>query len=95
PVPVLGMSGYEAFRAQLASIMAAVAEMCELLDVNYSTLQQELSRSHRENEALRNKLQLIENIVARGAPRGEVLVYGGREEQCDGERLDPSTGESL
>ncbi|XP_020786875.2 zinc finger protein 467 [Boleophthalmus pectinirostris] len=89
---VLGMSGYEEFRSQLASIMAAVAEMCELLDEKYGALQLELSRSHRENEALRNKLQLIESIVARGGHRGHVLVYGGEEERDGGDpRLDPST----
>ncbi|XP_072296605.1 uncharacterized protein [Eucyclogobius newberryi] len=74
---------YEAFRSQLASIMAAVAEMCELMDDNYGALQLELSRSHRENEALRNKLQLIESIVARGGHRGDVVVFGGGGERAE------------
>lgn len=83
------MATYDAFRAQLASIMAAVAEMCELLDDNYAALQLQLSRSHQENEALKSKLRLMESTVARGGHhhRGEVLVFGGREEICGGEAL--------
>lgn len=76
------MTTHEAFRAQLSSIRAAVAAICELLDDSYVALQVELSRSHKENEALRNKLELIENIVARGVHRGNVVVFGGREERC-------------
>lgn len=83
------MATYDAFRAQLASIMAAVAEMCELLDDSYAALQLELSRSHRENEALRSKLRLMESTVARGGHlRGEVLVFGNREEGCGGALMD-------
>ncbi|KAK7944478.1 hypothetical protein WMY93_000206 [Mugilogobius chulae] len=88
------MASYSAFRSQLASIMAAVAEMCELLDDSYASLQLELTRSQRENEALRNKLQLIESIVARGGQRGDVLVFSGREERCGGgggALLEPNT----
>ncbi|XP_059201318.1 transcription factor YY2 [Centropristis striata] len=79
------MTSYKAFHSQLASIMealtkAAVSEICELVDDSYAVLQLEISRSHKENEALRRKLELIETIIARGN-RGSVamLDYGGLE----------------
>ncbi|XP_047187945.1 zinc finger protein 16-like [Scophthalmus maximus] len=50
---------------------AAVAEICELVDEGYAVLQLEISRSHKENEALRKKLHLIESIVVRGGGGGE------------------------
>ncbi|KAK0154435.1 Zinc finger protein 24 [Merluccius polli] len=58
------------FHAQLASIMevlanAAVAEICELVDNGYAVLHLEISRGHKENEALRRKLRLMELKVAR------------------------------
>lgn len=81
----LKMTSYNAFHSQLTSIMealtkAAVAEICELVDDSYAVLQLEISRSHKENEALRRKLELIETIIARGH-RGHVamLDYGGQE----------------
>lgn len=86
------MTTHEAFRAQLSSIRAAVAAICELLDDSYVALQVELSRSHKENEALRNKLELIENIVARGVHRGNVVVFGGREERCGDCVISPGFG---
>lgn len=92
------MTSYEAFRSQLSSIMAAVAEICELLDDSYSSLQLELSRSHKENQALRNKLELIESIVARGGHRGHGLMCGGGQrgnvQMCSG-REDRYTGALL
>ncbi|XP_029931009.1 zinc finger protein 500 [Myripristis murdjan] len=79
------MTNYKAFHSQLTSIMealtkAAVAEICELVDDSYAVLQLELSRSHKENEALRRKLELIETIIARGH-RGNIamLDYTGQE----------------
>ncbi|KAL0966591.1 hypothetical protein UPYG_G00297170 [Umbra pygmaea] len=65
------MTNYRAFHTRLSSIMdsltkAAVAEICELVDDSYAVLQLEISRSHKENEALRRKLELIETIIARG-----------------------------
>lgn len=79
------MTSYKAFHSQLTSIMealtkAAVAEICELVDDSYAVLQLEITRSHKENEALRRKLGMIETIIARGH-RGNVamLDYGGEE----------------
>lgn len=79
------MTSYKAFHSQLASIMealtkAAVAEICELVDDSYAVLQLELTRSHKENEALRRKLELIETIIARGhRGSGAVLEASGGE----------------
>uniref|UniRef100_UPI003AAF91B7 uncharacterized protein n=1 Tax=Centroberyx gerrardi TaxID=166262 RepID=UPI003AAF91B7 len=79
------MTNYKAFHSQLTSIMealtkAAVAEICELVDDSYAVLQLEISRSHKENDALRRKLELIETIIARGH-RGNIamLDYNGQE----------------
>lgn len=71
---------------------AAVAEICGLVDDGYAVLQLEISRSHKENEALRRKLELIESIIARGSRRGaagapleDVAVGGGLEDAAVGE----------
>ncbi|XP_056148541.1 zinc finger protein 90-like [Lampris incognitus] len=66
------MSTTVAFHTQLASIMevlanAAVAEICELVDNGYAVLQLEISRSQKENEALRRRLRLMELKVARAS----------------------------
>ncbi|CAN9503042.1 unnamed protein product [Ophioblennius macclurei] len=89
------MTTYKAFHSQLTSIMealakAAVAEICELVDDSYAVLQLEISRSHKENEALRRKLELIESIIARGnRGHAEMLDYGGPvEEEGGGELVD-------
>ncbi|XP_037313870.2 zinc finger protein 629-like [Pungitius pungitius] len=82
------MSPAARFPAQLASIMealanAAVAEICALVDGGYAALQLEISRSRRENEALRRKLRAARapgpghrppgaGPRRRGAPGGEV-----------------------
>ena len=77
------MTTYSAFHSQLASIMealakAAVAEICELVEDSYAVLQLELSRSHKENEALRRKLELVETIIgARGHHHGGGNHHGG------------------
>uniref|UniRef100_A0A1A8V4S6 C2H2-type domain-containing protein n=9 Tax=Nothobranchius TaxID=28779 RepID=A0A1A8V4S6_NOTFU len=77
------MTTLNAFHSQLTSIMealtkAAVAEICGLVDDGYAVLQLELSRSHKENEALRRKLELIESIIARGHQRDAgMLDYDG------------------
>ncbi|XP_037837917.1 zinc finger protein 784 [Kryptolebias marmoratus] len=80
------MTTLKAFHTQVASIMEALtktaaAEICRLVDDSYSVLQLEISRSHKENEALRRKLELIESIIARGHRRdGGMLGHGGPEE---------------
>lgn len=53
------------FHSQLASIMevlanAAVAEICQLVDDGYAVLRLEISRTQRENLALKSKLRLME-----------------------------------
>ncbi|XP_075993654.1 uncharacterized protein LOC142988381 [Genypterus blacodes] len=83
------MTTYKAFHSQLTSIMealtkAAVAEVCELVDDSYAVLQLEISRSHRENEALRRKLGLIETILARGHRGGVAMLDGGGLEEAGG-----------
>ncbi|XP_044202662.1 zinc finger protein 470-like isoform X2 [Thunnus albacares] len=57
------------FHSQLASIMevlanAAVAEICQLVDDGFDTLRLEISRSQRENLALKSRLRLMEPIPA-------------------------------
>lgn len=96
----LNMTSYKAFHSQLTAIMealtkAAVAEICELVDDSYAVLQLEITRSHKENEALRRKLELIETIIARGY-RGSaaVLDYGGAQEETGGRLVDFTVGES-
>lgn len=64
------MSPAADFHTQLASIMevlanTAVAEICELVDGGYAVLQLEISRSRKENEALRRKLRFMELRAAR------------------------------
>ncbi|XP_072220533.1 uncharacterized protein [Leuresthes tenuis] len=70
-----------ALREQLSVIMgaltkAAVVEICELVDEGYAVLQMEISRSHKENEDLKKKLQLIESIVVRGSGGGQAALVG-------------------
>lgn len=69
---------------------AAVAEICELVDDSYAVLRLEITRSHKENEALRRKLELIESIIARGH-RGSAAVLE-EEEGCE-RLLDFTPGE--
>lgn len=88
------MTSYTGFHSQLTSIMealtkAAVAEICELVDDSYAVLRLEITRSHKENEALRRKLELIESIIARGH-RGSAAVL--EEEGCE-RLLDFTPGE--
>ncbi|XP_077412436.1 uncharacterized protein LOC144043070 [Vanacampus margaritifer] len=72
----MAMKSLAALHSQLATIMetltrAAVAEICQLVDDSYAVFQMEMSRSRKENDELRRKLELIENIVAhRGGFRG-------------------------
>lgn len=59
------MATYMNFHTQLASIMevlanAAVAEICQLVDDGFATLRLEISRSQRENLALKSRLRLLE-----------------------------------
>lgn len=78
------MANYRTFHSQLTSIMetltrAAVAEICELVDDGYAVLHLEISRHQKENEELRQKLQLIESIIARGAGGGPEKIGAGRD----------------
>ncbi|KAG7218632.1 hypothetical protein INR49_019991 [Caranx melampygus] len=88
------MTSYKAFHAQLTSIMealakAAVAEICGLVDESYAVLQMEISRSHKENEALRRKLEMIETIIARGHRDSVALLdYGGPVVEAGGGLMD-------
>lgn len=59
------MARYVDFHTQLASIMevlanAAVAEICQLVDDEFANLRLEISRSQRENLALKSRLRLME-----------------------------------
>ncbi|XP_019900874.2 gastrula zinc finger protein 5-1-like isoform X2 [Esox lucius] len=97
------MTNYRAFHTQLSSIMdaltkAAVAEVCELVDDSYAVLQLEISRSHKENEALRRKLELIETIIARGQ-RGNMSESNHQDNNplmlCDSINAErPSSGKA-
>lgn len=83
-----GMATFRAFHSQLLSIMesltkAAVTEICELVDDSYAVLQLEISRSHKENEALRMKLELIESIIAR--KNRDAAISGGSRAEEDAE----------
>ncbi|KAG7455340.1 hypothetical protein MATL_G00255600 [Megalops atlanticus] len=66
------MSNCVALRSQLASIMevlanAAVAEICKLVEDSYAVLRSEMSRSQKENEALKRTLsiQMLELKIAK------------------------------
>lgn len=75
------MARYVDFHTQLASIMevlanAAVAEICQLVDDGFATLRLEISRSQRENLALKSRLRLMEvrsgeQLVVTCTRRGE------------------------
>ncbi|XP_029109356.1 uncharacterized protein LOC108937551 [Scleropages formosus] len=61
PPPPTTMSSPASFHSQLTSIMevftkAAVAEICKLVDDGYAVLRLEVTRSQKENEALKRKL---------------------------------------
>lgn len=77
-----------ALQEQLTAIMGAltkavVAQICELVDEGYALLQMEISRSRQENQDLKNKLHLIESIVARGGSGGGGTAAPGEEpESC-------------
>ncbi|XP_064782363.1 zinc finger protein 347-like isoform X1 [Oncorhynchus masou masou] len=58
------------FHTQIASIMevlanAAVAEICKVVDDEYTVFRLEITQSQKENRALRRKLQLLELKVSR------------------------------
>ncbi|XP_064783351.1 transcriptional regulator Kaiso-like [Oncorhynchus masou masou] len=58
------------FHTQIASIMemlanSAVAEICKLVDDDYAVFRLEITKSQKENRAMRRKLQLMEIKVAR------------------------------
>ncbi|XP_038837376.1 zinc finger and BTB domain-containing protein 18-like isoform X6 [Salvelinus namaycush] len=58
------------FHTQIASIMevlanAAVADICKLVDDDYAVFRLEITKSQKENRAMRRKLQLLELKVAR------------------------------
>lgn len=98
------MTSLRVFHTQVASIMEALtktaaAEICRLVDDSYSVLQLEISRSHKENETLRRKLELIESIIARGHRRdGGLLDCGGLEQEREdggGGLMGSTSGEVL
>ncbi|KAG5842115.1 hypothetical protein ANANG_G00174240 [Anguilla anguilla] len=65
------MSSCVVFHSQLTSIMevltkTAVTEICQLVDNGYAVLRLEISRSEKENQTLKRKLQMLELMVARG-----------------------------
>ena len=97
------MTRFAAFQSQLTSVMealsrAAVAEICELVGDSYAVFQLEIRRSHAENQALRRKLELIQNVVARGhrdlGPAAEALTAGGEPKQPGPPQAGP-TGDIL
>ncbi|XP_061100735.1 zinc finger and SCAN domain-containing protein 22-like isoform X1 [Conger conger] len=64
------MCDYLAFHTQLAAIIdvlakSAVAEICQLVDDGYALLRLEVSQSQKQNEALRRRLRMMEQRVAR------------------------------
>ncbi|KAG7455341.1 hypothetical protein MATL_G00255610 [Megalops atlanticus] len=70
------MSNISTFHTQLSSIMevlanAAVAEICELVDNGYAVLHLEISRSQKENKALKKKLHMLELRIARESDERE------------------------
>ncbi|KAJ8397386.1 hypothetical protein AAFF_G00439350 [Aldrovandia affinis] len=87
------MSNIPPFHTQLASIMevlanAAVAEICELVDNGYAVLHLEISRSQKENKALKRKLHMMELRIARGsdekkARTSSVNICSERVRICD------------
>ncbi|KAI4872772.1 hypothetical protein NFI96_027672 [Prochilodus magdalenae] len=59
------MASILGFQTQIASVMevfanAAVAEICKLVEMNYSQLQIEILKSQKENNILKRKLKVIE-----------------------------------
>ncbi|XP_017578306.1 zinc finger protein 235 [Pygocentrus nattereri] len=59
------MASVVGFQTQIASVMevfanAAVAEICKLVEMNYSHLQMEILKSQKENNVLKRKLKMIE-----------------------------------
>ncbi|KAG7526010.1 hypothetical protein JOB18_035447 [Solea senegalensis] len=88
------MTVYQAFHAQLTSVMealskAAVAEICAVVEDNYAVLQLEVSRSRSENEALRRKLRAVETILARGHRGGGAMQDdSGPEADVGGGMMD-------
>lgn len=75
------MSPAASLHVQLASIMevlanTAVAEICELVDSGLAVLQLEVSRSRKENEALRRKLRLVEIRAVRVTASGRTTAGG-------------------
>ncbi|KAL6486797.1 hypothetical protein MHYP_G00034230 [Metynnis hypsauchen] len=59
------MASVAGFQTQIASVMevfanAAVAEICKLVEMNYSQLQMEILKSQKENNILKRKLKMIE-----------------------------------
>lgn len=73
------MARYVDFHTQLASIMevlanAAVAEICQLVDEEFANLRLEISRSQRENLALKSRLRLVEVRSGGGRVPGEPVI---------------------
>uniref|UniRef100_UPI003AAA2E09 uncharacterized protein n=1 Tax=Centroberyx gerrardi TaxID=166262 RepID=UPI003AAA2E09 len=88
------MANYVNFHSQLASIMevlanAAVAEICQLVDDGFATLRLEISRTQRENLAIKSKLRLLEvrsgERCAKRAPVPSLVVTCARKDHHVGE----------
>lgn len=81
------------FHSQIASIVevlakTAIAEICELVDNGYAALQTEISRSQKENKALKRELQTTKQRLAQqekknGSPQASVNTGYRRVKICD------------
>ncbi|XP_048867627.1 zinc finger protein with KRAB and SCAN domains 1-like [Brienomyrus brachyistius] len=81
------------FHSQIASIVevlakTAIAEICELVDNGYAALQTEISRSQKENKALKRELQTTKQRLAQqekknGSPQAPVNTGYRRVKICD------------
>ncbi|XP_010886767.3 zinc finger protein 480-like [Esox lucius] len=91
------MSNSVNFQSQLASIMevlanAAVAEICQLVDDGYAVLRLEISRTQRENQALKSKLRLVDvRSRERSAKRSPIPSSPSCAKETDLVREEPST----
>ncbi|KAJ8000802.1 hypothetical protein DPEC_G00184100 [Dallia pectoralis] len=91
------MSNSVNFQSQLASIMevlanAAVAEICQLVDDGYAVLRLEISRTQRENQALRSKLRLVDGRPGEKSLKRSIVpsLSGAKEIDSDHVRVESS-----
>ncbi|XP_061110330.1 zinc finger protein 436-like isoform X2 [Conger conger] len=92
------MSSCVVFHSQLTSILevltkAAVTEICQLVDDGYAVLRVEISRSEKENQSLKRKLQMLELMVARGYAEAGLRETSAANSRPDGaQAFDGSRG---